>query len=145
MGTQVAENFKYEFETFKKPSEIFKVLKEIPEWWSGFYKETILGQSNKISDEFTFHAGEGAHYTRLRVVELVPNKSIVWEVVESQLTFVDDMHEWNGTHIRFDLKENDEMSIVTFTHDGLVPSFQCYNNCSSAWSQYLHQLEEKLN
>lgn len=139
------ENFTYDIVSTKEPAEIFTLLLNIEEWWSGFFGESINGKSEKINDEYTYHAGNGVHYSKQRLIELVPNERIVWLVTESNLTFLTDTNEWTGTKIRFDInKDEGPLTKVRFTHEGLVPSIQCYADCSAGWTNYLDKLKEKL-
>ncbi len=138
------ENFNYAFKTSKTPNEVFELLLDIKQWWSGLYEETITGKSDKLNDEFTFIAGGGMHNTTQRLVELIPNKKAAWLVTYSDLTFLKDSSEWKGTIMRFDIDEEKDGTKVTFTHEGLVPQIECFENCSSAWTGYLNNLKEKL-
>ncbi|WP_262511246.1 SRPBCC domain-containing protein [Mucilaginibacter terrenus] len=74
------------------------------------------------------------------MVELVPVSRITWEVTESRLTFVEQESEWTGTKICFEISEQGNKSVVKFTHLGLIPAVQCYNECSRGWRQYLDNL-----
>jgi hypothetical protein len=138
------ENFTYSFQSSKTPGEIFDLLLNIEQWWSGFYEETINGKSEKVNDEFTFRAGEGAHYTRQKLVELDQNKKIAWLVTDSNLTFLSDPTEWIGTKICFDISAEHNKTKVTFTHEGLVPEVECYDQCSNGWTNYLGKLKGNL-
>ncbi len=139
------ENFSYTFKTSKSPEEVFDLLLDIKQWWSGVYEETIKGESRNLNDEFTFKAGGGVHYSKQKLVEVIPGKKVVWEVTASKLTFLSDPEEWNGTHIRFDLSADKDKTILTFTHEGLVPQIECYSNCSAGWTAYLDKLKKALN
>jgi hypothetical protein len=126
------------------PKEAFNAIRNVHEWWSGLYSEKIEGSTEKVNDEFTFQAGNGAHYSKQKLVELIPYKKIVWLVTESNLTFLKEKNEWTGTKISFEvLKEKNKTKIV-FTHIGLVPKIECYDGCSSTWPKYLMKLEKKL-
>jgi uncharacterized protein YndB with AHSA1/START domain len=139
------ESFTYSFYTAKSPEEVFRQLLDIEQWWSGLHGETINGESATIGDVFTFEAGGGMHYSKQKLVELVPNKSVVWEVVDSKLTFLNDTSEWTGTHLRFDIATEDNKTKVTFTHKGLVPQIECYHQCSTVWPKYLQQAQQQLS
>jgi hypothetical protein len=139
------DNFSYSFKTFKPANEVFELLLTIDQWWSGPYEETIKGKSQKLNDEFTFNAGEGAHYSKQKLVELVPNQKIVWLVTDSNLSFLNNTAEWNGSKIHFDLSTEENYTKVTFTHEGLIPQIECYDTCSSAWNGYLENLKKKWN
>jgi hypothetical protein len=142
MSTQ---NFSHSFTTSKSPEEVFNILIDPKKWWIGLHNEIITGNSEKLNDEFTFTTGNGAHHSVQKLIEIIPNEKIIWEVIDSNLTFSKKIDEWTGTKIRFEtFKENDETKVV-FTHDGLTPQFECYGGCSSAWLQYLKNLEKELN
>ena len=138
------ENFSYSFKTSKSPEEVYQLLLDIEQWWSGLYEETIKGESKKINDEYTFEAGGGVHYSKQKLMELIPNKKNTWLVTESNLSFLSDPSEWNNTKLCFDLSIEDGKTRVMFTHEGLVPKIECYDGCSGAWINYLDNLEKKL-
>jgi len=77
------------------------------------------------------------HYVKFRITELVPHSRIAWSVLESELTFLADRQEWDGTTVTFDVSERDGRTQVVFTHVGLVPEHECYDVCDDAWSSYV--------
>ncbi|HYJ65290.1 MAG TPA: SRPBCC domain-containing protein [Parafilimonas sp.] len=111
------------------PAEVFNAINNVRAWWFG----EIEGSTDKLNDEFTYKY-ETFHYTKQKLTEVIPNKKIVWLVTESNLSFVEDKNEWTGTKIIFDITEKDNKTEVRFTHQGLVPKSECYNECSNAWS-----------
>jgi hypothetical protein len=125
----------------QSPKEVFAAVMNVRGWWSGLYSETINGKTEKLDDEFSFRAGGGAHYTEQKLIELVPEKKVVWLVTKADLTFVDKKDEWKGTKLVFEIAAKKNKTELRFTHQGLVPEFECYDACSSAWQQYL---DEKL-
>lgn len=139
------ENFSYSFNTPKTAREVFDLLLDIRQWWSGVFEETIEGKSRNLNDEFSFKAGGGVHYSKQKLVDLVPDKTVVWQVTDSNLTFLSEPGEWKGTKIRFDLLETKDHTTVTFTHEGLVPQMECYSNCSAGWTAYLDKLKKALS
>lgn len=140
-----SQNFSYTFITSKSPNEIFDTLINPQNWWNGLHDEIITGKSEKINDEFIFDAGNGVHHTEQKLIKVIPYKKIVWEVTDSNLTFASKTDEWTGTKIGFDISTKDDKTQVVFTHEGLTPEFECYGGCSSAWTQYLEQLEKELS
>jgi hypothetical protein len=62
----------------------------------------------------------------------------VWRVVDSKLSFASDPSEWTGTDIIFDIARQGDQTVVRFAHQGLTPQFECFDNCSSAWSFYIN-------
>lgn len=140
-----SNNFSYSFRTSKSIDEVFSLFLNVDQWWSGLFNEKIQGKSENIDDEFSFSAGDGVHFSNQKLIELIPNQKIVWLVTDSNLSFLTQTDEWNNTKISIDLETIDNQTIVKFTHQGLLPEIECYDACSSAWSQYLNNLEKKLN
>lgn len=130
----------------KTAKEIYQTLLNVRLWWSGLYVETFSGKSEKINDVFTFKAGDGAHFSEQKLVELRPNQRIVWLVTDAKLTFLDNPEEWVGTKLIFEISEKGELTEVKFTHEGLNPTSECFDSCAPAWTQYIQtKLSPLLN
>lgn len=125
----------------RTPGEVFDNILNVRGWWSGLYSEEIKGRTNKLNDEFTFRAGEGAHYSKQKLIELVPGEKVVWLVTDSKLTFIQNTNEWEGTRLCFEISKKHDKTEIRFTHLGLLPEIECYDSCSTAWTQYM---QEKL-
>src|SRR5262249_35631809 len=54
------------------------------------------------------------------------------------LSFPEDKTEWNGTKVIFEIARKGNKTEVRFTHEGLVPDYQCFDKCSSAWGFYIN-------
>jgi hypothetical protein len=141
----VKPNFSFSFVASQPADILFSQLLDINQWWSGLYNETIQGESHQLNDAFTFRAGGGAHYSEQKLIELIPNKKVVWLVTDSNLSFLHNAKEWVNTRISFELFPEGDKSRVTFTHTGLTPSLECFGECSTAWNRYLKNLEQNLN
>lgn len=135
------KDFCYQFTSSKNAEEIFPILLDVNKWWKGFYDEKIDGESKELGDEFTFSAGDGAHFSIQKLVEKIPDKKLVWLVTESNLSFLENKKEWENTKISFDLEETENGTNVKFKHNGLTPEIECFENCSSAWTNYLGNLK----
>ena len=81
------KSYTFSFVTASSKENIFETLLDVRNWWMGLYGEDIKGSSTKLNDEFTFNAGEGVHYSKQKLVEIIANKKIVWLVTESNLSF----------------------------------------------------------
>jgi len=141
----IAKSFTYSFPSSKTPEEVFALLLDINQWWSGNYGATFKGITQKLGDEFTVKAGSGAHYTKQKMIELVPNKRVVWLVTDCKLNFLNEAGEWTDTKICFDISTEGNKTQIIFTHDGLVPGIECYEGCSGDWTKFLEKFKNKLN
>jgi uncharacterized protein YndB with AHSA1/START domain len=121
--------------------EVFNAINNVRGWWSG--EPGIEGSTGKLGDEFTYRY-EPYHYSKQKITEFVPGKKVVWTVTDSNLSFVKDKNEWTGTKIIFDISKKAGKTEVCFTHVGLVPKIECYDGCSNAWGQYIHESLFKL-
>lgn len=137
----MAKDFTTTFLVDEPPTQVFNAVRNVRGWWQGLYSEEIKGETENLHDEFTFSAGNGAHYTEQKLIELVPDKKVVWQVTRSELTFIEKQDEWQGTKLIFDISRRGNKTQLQFTHQGLIPEVECYDACSSAWQMYL---QEKL-
>jgi len=127
--------------TEQTPQEVFQAVIDVRNWWSGYYSEEITGNTKKLNDEFSFRAGEVGHYSKHKLVELIPNKRVVWQITDSKLSFLKKKDEWTGTKMIFEISGKDNRTQLTFTHEGLNPEIECYDSCAPAWTLYI---ENKL-
>jgi hypothetical protein len=116
------------------PKETFNAINNVGAWWQG----EIKGNSTKLNDEFTYRM-EDIHFSKQKLVELIPNKKIAWLITESKLNFTKDKSEWTGTKIIFEISKINNKTQVRFIHSGLVPRFECYGDCSNAWTELIQK------
>lgn len=116
------------------PKQAFDAINNVRGWWS----EEIEGSTDKLNDEFTYRY-EDVHTCRMKLIEVVPGKKVVWLVMENYFNFTKDESEWTGTKISWEIAEKDKKTQIRFTHQGLVPAYECFDICSNAWNQYIRQ------
>jgi hypothetical protein len=112
------------------PKAVFDRLLKVSTWWSG---EDFEGKSANPGDEFTIRHGD-LHYSKQKLVEVIPDRKIVWLVTESRLTWLErDQDEWTNTKMIFDITPKGAMTELSFKHEGLVPEKECYSKCTQGW------------
>ncbi|MHA4806968.1 SRPBCC family protein [Flavitalea flava] len=116
------------------PEQVFNAINNPQAWWSG----EIEGSSSKLNDEFTYRYKE-FHFSKQQVVEMIPDQKVVWVVTDSSLNFTENIREWTGTKISFEIREKDDQTELRFSHIGLGPEIECFESCSNAWGQLIHQ------
>lgn len=115
------------------PDQVFDAVVDARSWWFG----DIEGRTDTLGDEFTYSV-PGIHWNAMRITELVRGKRVAWLVTDSRLDFATVKDEWTGTTITFDIDEVDGQTRLRFTHEGLVPDYECFTQCSDAWGSYVH-------
>lgn len=118
----------------QSPKEVFNAVNNVGGWWQG----EVKGSSEKLNDEFTYRM-EDIHISKQKLVEVIPNKKVVWLVTESQLNFIEEKNEWANTKIMFEISEINNKTQLRFTHVGLFPEIECYSACSNAWGELIQK------
>lgn len=114
------------------PEQVFLAIKNITKWWS----EEIEGNTDNVTDEFIYHYKD-IHYSKMKLIEIVPNQKLVWLVLDNYFKFTKDKSEWIGTKLVFNISQKDDKTEVNFTHEGLVSQYECYEICRESWTNYI--------
>ncbi|MEV1173022.1 SRPBCC domain-containing protein [Nonomuraea sp. NPDC049784] len=129
----------------RTPEQVFEAITNVRGWWS----ENLIGHSSALHDEFVFtddseYAGEtvrakkGIRFARFQITEFLPGRRVVWHVVDSDLTFIDDRDEWTDTNVSFDITTDAQGTTLHFTHEGLTAAESaCFEACSRGWTFFI--------
>jgi hypothetical protein len=131
--TMTTQDYTTTFEVDQSPEQVFTAINNVRGWWS----EQIDGSTDKLNDEFTYHYKE-VHRCKMKIVEFIPGKKVVWLVEENHFDFTKNKTEWTDTRISFVISKTGDKTQLTFTHFGLVPAYECYKICSDAWGNYIN-------
>ena len=126
-------DFSTTFLTAQTPHEVFNAINNVRGWWS----ENIEGGTCELNDEFTYQFKD-LHRCTMKIIESIPDKKVVWLVLDNYFHFTKDKTEWTGTRIEFAIAEKENRTQVHFIHHGLVPAYECYDTCYKAWSGYIN-------
>ena len=114
------------------PEEAFNAIKNFRDWWS----EEIEGNTDKLNEVFIYHYKD-MHLCKLKLIEMVPDNKLVYQVLDNHFSFTKDKSEWINTKLIFNISREGDKTKVQFTHEGLVPDYECYNVCFDAWTTYI--------
>lgn len=132
-------DYQHRFTVQATPVRVFEAITRVSEWWT----INTEGKSKDVDDEFTVQFGD-VHLTKQRVTEAVPGKRVVWRVIESLLPWLKDREEWKGTELVFDIAATNKGTELTFTHIGLTPQVECFDQCEKGWDYFIGESLYKL-
>jgi uncharacterized protein YndB with AHSA1/START domain len=99
---------------------------------SGWWTEKTTG-STELEGVIAFDFERGNF--DMKVVELDPGKKVLWEVVGGE-------PEWIGTKIHWDLRQEDDYTVVLFKHEGWREPIEFMHHCSTKWASFLMSLKQ---
>ncbi|MEU8514611.1 SRPBCC domain-containing protein [Kitasatospora sp. NPDC048722] len=99
-------------------------------WWT----EDTDGDAG-LGGVVRFRFGPGGF--DMKVLETEPGRQVLWEVI-------DGPEEWIGTRVRFDLKQEDDYTIVLFRHQDWREPVEFMYHCSTKWATFLMSLKSAL-
>jgi len=116
----------------QNPANVFNTIQNFRAWWS----EEIEGETDQLNAIFFYHYKD-VHLCKIKLIEKVPNEKLVYQVLDNHFSFTQDKSEWTDTKLIFEVTTEAGKTKVQFTHDGLVPTYECYEICFDSWSNYI--------
>ncbi|WP_020388427.1 SRPBCC family protein [Kribbella catacumbae] len=114
--------------------EVYTALTTI-DGLAGWWTTNTVGEGSEVGGVVQFTFGPGGF--DMKVLELVPGKRVLWEVVEGP-------EEWVGTQVEWELGQVDEWAIILFKHEGWKEPVEFMNHCSTKWAIFLMSLKSMI-
>src|SRR5258708_23326897 len=125
------ENFHRTITVNASAEEAMKKINQVNLWWA----KNFSGRAEKLNDKFTVRFGET--FVDYQSRELVTNKKVVWKVTDCNLHWIKAKKEWNNTEVVFEISSENNKCKIDFTHIGLLPGVECYNDCEVGWNGHV--------
>jgi uncharacterized protein YndB with AHSA1/START domain len=103
---------------------------------AGWWTVDTQGES-KVGGVVKFRFSDGTRDIGgfdMKVLELQPGRRVLWQVA-------DGPEDWIGTKISFDLKQEDDYTVVLFKHEGWKQPTEFMHHCSTKWAIFLMSLK----
>ena len=120
--------------SLEKVYTALSTLNGIAGWWT---KDTS-GESEigkMIVVRFHTPAGKEIGSMNMEVQDLQPNAKVLWK-------FCDGPPEWIGTEVVFDLHQEEDFTIVLFSHLNWAEEVEFKSHCSMKWAVFLLSLKQ---
>lgn len=111
--------------------EAFEGINDVSAWWA----KHLEGYTETIHDIFTVRFG--TTFVTFEITEMVPNKRVVWQVIDCDLPFIQNRTEWTGTSVVWEITEEGDKARIDMTHNGLTPDAECFAGCQSGWNRHI--------
>jgi Activator of Hsp90 ATPase homolog 1-like protein len=130
-----SQNYAVAIEVAKSPNDVFHHVQDVSKWWSKDFE----GSSTKLNDEFVI-CHPDRHYSKQKLIEVIPDKKVVWVVIDSKLNWIEkDKYEWTNTKMVFEITTKGDKTVLDFTLEGLVPENECYPMCDQGWNMVIKE------
>ena len=119
-----------------RPEPVFKAItKHVQEWW-GNTDSPVSKQGDVFTTSFA------STFWKFEISELDENTRIVWNCIDARHIHegYDGIEkEWVGTSVEWNIETKEDGTLLSFTHNGLVPELNCYEICYPAWERFVTQ------
>jgi hypothetical protein len=114
------------------------ITQNISEWWAKDFK----GKADQLNACFTVRFGKT--FGEMKIVELIPNKKITWQVIDNFLDLFHNKKEWLGTSLEWEFASVGNSTAIKMTHAGLTPDKECFKDCQNGWDFFIKQSLQKF-
>lgn len=114
--------------------DVYRVL-TTREGLAGWWTKNTQGEGSQVGDVLGFRFGAGGF--DMKVTALSPPTDVLWEVI-------DGPEEWIGTRIVWELKREEDYTIVLFKHSGWREPVELMHHCSTKWAIFLMSLKSLI-
>ena len=112
-------------------TEAVHAIGQVWVWWAKDFE----GSAEKLNDVFSVRFGET--WVNFKITEMMTDNKIVWTVTGCWLPWLQNKTEWTATKVIFEISSAADTTIINFTHQGLQPEVECYDNCVKGWTKYI--------
>lgn len=99
-------------------------------WWT-----TDTSGDPAVNGVIAFRFGAGG--IDMKVLELVQPSRVLWQVVAGPA-------EWIDTTVSFDIRQEDDWTIILFRHEGWQEPVEFMHHCTTKWGVFLISLKAML-
>jgi len=140
----MSTNYTHEIIVSNTPEKTFIALTAgFNKWWT-----TDCNFISKVRDKITFKFGTS--YWVMLAINLIPKRLVELECIEAH--HVHDglpssiLNEWKGSKLIWEIHRQEDKTKIVFTHEGLVPSLECYKICEQGWDYFfVNSLQQYLD
>ncbi len=125
----------------KAAADVYNAVTEhIADWWSNDLTGTAAHEGDSFNIAF------GATRKTFNITAAIPSKLVVWKCVKAHINMatLTNKSEWVGTKLFWTITAASQGTTLTFLHEGLNDSFECYGVCEAGWNQFLASLQAYL-
>lgn len=116
------------------PNETYRALgtrEGLARWWT----RDTRGES-QVGGTLQFRFGERGGFD-MEVIESEPAKRVLWQVVRGPA-------DWIGTKVHFELRPEQDYTVVLFEHRGWKEPNEFMHHCSTKWATFLMSCKQLL-
>jgi hypothetical protein len=120
----------------RKVYEALATVQGISDWWT---KDTSGASEIGKTVVTRFHTLEGHEVGSMRfeIIVLEADKKVHWK-------FLEGPEEWIGTEVIFDLHQEDNYTIVLFSHINWAEEVEFKAHCSMKWAVFMLSLKQLI-